>query len=273
MVALIDGDIIVYSVGFGSQRKGYMVDNNFCKHIEDAEELARFTGIEPEPITSVLPEKVVANNVEVTIDSILREVGATDYKVFLSPSKIFRNSVATLLPYKGNRKKDGRPKLYSFIRKYLISNHDAIISKGEEADDMLGKSQTNDTVICSNDKDLLMIPGKHYNISTCTSSVISEREAWMNFFMQVISGDRIDNVPGLHKLLMLKGKTDKAKRLAHRKYLKRIRKLLDKCSTEKEMKRVVNRVYRWYNIDSGDVQEIADLIWIRRNEQPRYRML
>src|SRR5678816_4100906 len=56
------------------------------------------------------------------------------------------------------------------------------------------------TIICTIDKDLDQVPGLHYNYSTKEAYVLTEQQARINFWRQVITGDSTDNIPGCHKL-------------------------------------------------------------------------
>lgn len=60
----------------------------------------------------------------------------------------------------------GKPIYYKELRQYLIDRYNAIVCQWGEADDWLGSSVTCNTIIASNDKDLLMIPCWHYRISS-----------------------------------------------------------------------------------------------------------
>ena len=61
--------------------------------------------------------------------------------------------------------------------------------KGYEADDVIGiiattESDKNEYVIVSEDKDLLTVPGLHWNLKTKELFSLSEKEADFNFFAQ-----------------------------------------------------------------------------------------
>ncbi len=67
-----------------------------------------------------------------------------------------------------------------------------------EADDHLGLEQALDTYIVTADKDLLQVPGKHYNPYVPNPSIrtITPEEGTYNFLTQVLTGDSTDNYPG-----------------------------------------------------------------------------
>jgi len=73
-----------------------------------------------------------------------------------------------------------------------------------EADDIIGILATSnsiipgDKIIASVDKDLKQIPGKHLNPSKLKEGVyeVSPEEARQQLWMQVLTGDAVDNYPG-----------------------------------------------------------------------------
>ena len=58
----------------------------------------------------------------------------------------------------------------------------------------------NDYVIVSEDKDLLTVPGLHWNLKTKELYSLSEKEADYNFFKQSLMGDTVDNYKGCPKV-------------------------------------------------------------------------
>lgn len=82
---------------------------------------------------------------------------------------------------------------------------DARIAVGNEADDELAFAQTKDTCICSIDKDLDQIVGKHFHPGIKRSNVfirepklytITEEQALYFFYYQLLVGDNTDNIKG-----------------------------------------------------------------------------
>jgi 5'-3' exonuclease len=51
-------------------------------------------------------------------------------------------------------------------------------------------------IICSLDKDLLQVPGRHYNFVKQEFRTISPIEGRFNFYWQFIMGDKSDNIMG-----------------------------------------------------------------------------
>lgn len=125
---------------------------------------------------------------------ILNDTGSSEYQSFISGPDNFRYAVDPL--YKANRKDKARPEWLQDVREHLVLQWGARVSDGIEADDDLGIAQTEETVICSIDKDLLQIPGRHFNFVSGAHAVVDERTGWINFYTQLIMGDRADNIPG-----------------------------------------------------------------------------
>ena len=143
----------------------------------------------------------------------------------------FRFKVATVKPYKGNRKHEERPIYYDSIIDYMRAKYDVVMCEGLEADDMLSVTQREaiakgeHTIICSRDKDLRIVPGNHYGwecgkqeqfgpayvdeLGELTPIYRGEKAngepklhdvkgtGTLFFCRQLITGDTVDNIPGL----------------------------------------------------------------------------
>lgn len=190
MKALIDADILVYTIGYASELD---------------------------------PVEAAYERVDGFITNIILATGATDYTCYLSDSaeNSFRHQIYP--EYKANRTQP-KPTWYNEIKQYLIEHHDAKIAYGMEADDALGISQvpsgrdhyyntdpvelsySSRTIICSIDKDLDMIPGEHYSWPIFRKGEVVREgkiyevgydEGLRKFWHQVIKGDRTDNIFGI----------------------------------------------------------------------------
>lgn len=125
------------------------------------------------------------------------------------------------------------------------------MSDGQEADDEMGIAQEEHTIICSIDKDLLMIPGRHYNFVKEKHTYITPEEGLRNFYRQLLTGDATDNIPGLPRVGP-----------------KTAEKLLGDADTEDKYKEVVLAAYaNCFGSDAVDrINLVGKLIWIRRKE-------
>ena len=187
MQALIDGDLIVYRVGFTTEG--------------DPSEIASF-------------------RVNDVIDNILRDTKADSYKVYLTQEddlEAFRRKVYP--EYKATRLGKPKPKWYHYIRDYLQVEWGAEVVKYIEADDALGIEQikglrqfdpdpsywnqpefNKNTIICSVDKDLKQIPGYHYNFVKQEKEFVETTDALRYFYKQLLTGDSADNIKGVYKV-------------------------------------------------------------------------
>jgi len=214
MHVLIDGDIIGYRIGFSTEEEN---------------------------------EKIVVSRVATFIETMLWEdLDAETYQGYLTGKGNFRNDIAVTAPYKGNRTAP-KPKHLQFIRDYLVSAWDFKISEEQEADDEIAIAHVEHeykTVIASIDKDFLQLPGKHWNFVKREMVEVSEDEAILNFYRQVLTGDRVDNIIGLKGI----GPVKADKILAH-------------CTSGAEMYLACIEAYQGA---TDRVIENARLLWLRR---------
>lgn len=262
ITALIDMDVVVYQCGFASQHNVHTItlvgedepraSFNYIKERDDwieseglkPEEYVLKTRIEIDPIEHAL------QTVKMFLNSILEKTNAEHYKGYLTGCGNFREGVATILPYKGNRDLP-KPIYYQAIRDYLVNSWGAEVVEGREADDQLAIEQSREwddtkkasrfpekeviTIICSIDKDLKQVPGWHYNWNTDEAPVwVSESQAIHNFYMQLCTGDKVDNIQGIKGVGPAKAK-----------------KILENCNTEKEMYDAVFNAYRNHMFPEG----------------------
>ncbi len=196
MTPLIDADILLYEIGFATQKK-----------TESGE---------------ILPSPV--EEVNELVDAKIKEICAAVYateppKLYLTGTGNFRFNIAKRRDYKGNRKQI-KPFHYKYIKAYLQSQWGAEVVNGMEADDALCIEQTNrihrrDSIICSRDKDLKQCPGFHYTWECGKQG--SWGPAWVEphgtlelkgpkkltgtgslfFYSQLLTGDSTDTYDGL----------------------------------------------------------------------------
>jgi 5'-3' exonuclease len=134
---------------------------------------------------------------------LITETQATHYVGAFTPPRTFRDEIYP--QYKANRRKgDGPPQHIKFwkpiIKKLCTEKYGFFQPDNLEADDILSilrKVEGFDEVIfCSPDKDIRQIPGKHYDYSKKKWEQISADEAARRFWMQMLTGDSTDNIPG-----------------------------------------------------------------------------
>ena len=165
MIALLDGDIFCYRVGFTTE--------------EEEVGIAKW-------------------RIDEMIQECLDAVQATEYKVFITGSNNFRYDINPT--YKANRSDKPKPKHLPALREHLVTKWKAEVAEGMEADDLLAIDQTDDSIICTIDKDLLQVPGKHYNFVKKEFQTIGTFEGLIKFYTQFLVGDKADNIIGIDRM-------------------------------------------------------------------------
>lgn len=166
MIALIDGDMLCYRIGYGSQSVG---------------------------------KKAAQNNMGGLLQEIAEDLDVDEVEVFLTGKSNFRNDVAVTAPYKGNRKSE-KPRHLPMLRDYLVEKYSASVSVDQEADDDIAIRATelgDEGIIVSLDKDFDQVKGWHYNFVKKLKYYVEEDEGLLNFYMQFLEGDRVDNIIGV----------------------------------------------------------------------------
>jgi len=252
---LIDGDGILYRAGFAVEKTKYLVtDEHNVLEFDDGKEAKAQTQNFGGLLWSrkeVEPEDKALMLASVIVRDIQDRYPGHAPEIWLTPSVgNFRERIATRAKYKGNRDDKQRPTHYKAIREALLARG-AKVAEGEEADDALGIEMTANpgSVLVSFDKDLLQVPGAHYNWVTKEEQTISERQGALNFWKQVLSGDATDNVPGLPGVGPVKAG-----------------KLLANVKNNKEAWAAVADAYFSEFGNDGVVYaiETAQLVWVRR---------
>lgn len=216
----VDGDVIVYRAGFAAEHTyyhvHYMVDGEQqTKVFDGAKEYKAFVeseGLGPtdymmEPEFSVEDESLAIFNVKSIIGSIAEDLQVDlDSEIFvhLSGPENYRNGIATIKPYKGNRIDAKKPVHSAAIKQYMRSRYNCIISDGEEADDTMAiahyalwEMDPTSSVLATIDKDLNTIPGLHYDFAKKETFFVEPEEACRFFWTQMLTGDTVDNIPGI----------------------------------------------------------------------------
>lgn len=143
------------------------------------------------------PLDIALERTDALIERILYEMNSDIYELWLSGDKNFRKDLNP--QYKANRKDLVKPQWLEQVKQHMVVGWNARITDGNEADDELGISQATgdgNTIICTIDKDLLQVPGEHFNFVTGIRRTISPLEGLHNLYYQAIMGDSSDNILG-----------------------------------------------------------------------------
>lgn len=231
MHLVIDADPIVYRAGFSAESHHYHVvaedeEGQIVEAYFEPKEVGKKWVTAGSQMKTWLTNKtlldksmvVKAEPVEHALHLVKQEIGsiigAAQRKYYL-PDKVtivlsgpdnFREKLATLRPYKGNRDPAHKPYHYQSIRNFLTSQYSARVVSGREADDecsIIGwdaYEREELCVIASIDKDLDQIPGTHYDYrrKVFYDVTVYTGERW--FWTQVLQGDVTDNIAGCYKI-------------------------------------------------------------------------
>jgi 5'-3' exonuclease len=148
-------------------------------------------------------EAIAVYRVNEMIENTLAEVEASEYKLFFTSPDNFRKHIYP--EYKANRTAT-KPKHLQFLRDYLVESWQGTVAEKMEADDYLGINQHESSIICSIDKDLLQVPGKHYNFVKKEFYEVDEETGFRNFYTQLLTGDTSDNIKGIAGIGPVKAK-------------------------------------------------------------------
>ncbi len=217
---LIDADYLIYSIGFASE--------------EDSEKFAK------------------SRLVETLEDLVYLHLKADSYEAFLTGKNNFRYDIAKTVPYKGNRKDAKKPKHYEALRSHMVKRLGAVIVDGQEADDEVAIRMTKEPdkyMLVGVDKDLRQIPGWHHNPVKAQTEYIDEFEGYYNFCIQLLTGDRVDNIPGLEGIGP-----------------KKAEKALKGAKTQRETLEAAWNTYKERDKTLEYFTEQGQLLWLRRYE-------
>ena len=215
---LLDGDIVAY-------RAAYSTNNDFAEDAIDK----------------------IDEIIEYLLEDTMFEPNTELMEVFLTGKGNFRFDLVD--NYKANRSGVERPIHLQAIRDHMVENWGAVVSEGEEADDLIGIRATQIgpyAVVASIDKDMLQIPCIHYNLWKKTWTKVSEWDGLLFFYEQILTGDKADNIIGLHGVGPVKAK-----------------KVIEGATTEREL---FDRCVAKYDGDVDKVIENGRLLWLRREE-------
>jgi len=136
------------------------------------------------------------HNIKQIMGAILSATGIRDYTCYVAGDGNFRYDVNP--EYKAGR--PPKPFYHNIVKEYLIEHEGAEVVDGMEVDDKVSIEQWEDmtnTMIVSVDKDLDMVPGYHFNWVKNKKYFITEEQGDVNFYTQLLTGDRTDNIHGL----------------------------------------------------------------------------
>lgn len=175
ITALIDADSLCYAVGFSSND---------------------------------VDEALAVSRLESTMIELCMDIHCDEYQGFLTGKGNFRNDIAKTAAYKGTRPSE-KPQHLQALRDHLVTSWGFVVVDGIEADDAVGIAAyavpEDETIMVHIDKDLNQFRGHHYNYRKKEKYYVSEFAGWYSFYLQILTGDRIDNIEGLKGIGPAKG--------------------------------------------------------------------
>ena len=145
----------------------------------------------------------IRKNIKIMLDDIAGNTFMAEQKIAIKGPDNWRKLYYP--NYKANRK-DLEPdmkKALNYAHQYMKEELGAIPSDGMEADDLVSiwaseaRSMEIPYVVVGIDKDLLQIPGNHYNFVKKEHQFIDDDTANYKLMIQCLTGDNSDNIPGI----------------------------------------------------------------------------
>lgn len=170
----VDGDVVAYRASFATQKKSW-------KHCEDA--------------LKALMSYIYGSTVVFPAPS--------NAETYLTGKGNYRFDIAVTQEYKGNRKGAEKPKHLEKAREYLTNKYGAVTVHGREADDAIATGVTSfgepqHSAVASVDKDYLTVPGWLFDFTKGKWTYQNRTDALLMFYGQMLTGDRVDNIRGIH---------------------------------------------------------------------------
>ena len=164
-IALVDADTIAYRAGFAE------LEVNMRRSIDD------------------------------TMNYIMDNTMAEEARIYLGGTGNFRYDIYP--QYKANRIGKDDPPHRQEAKQYLVDHWDAFLVDGIEADDRVAIDNESlrecgeNPIVCAIDKDLLQLPGEHFNYDKGTWTTVSEWDGLKTFYQGLLIGDRADHIFGV----------------------------------------------------------------------------
>jgi len=237
MILLVDGDILLYRMSFRHQGRafGELIVDSVDEAMRDFDDM---------------------------IEELKFYTQTKEVQIVLSDFTNFRKELVPT--YKISRKTQDKPKLLPRLRALVEVKYDPIIYPNLEGDDVLGILSTSEPekyIIASSDKDLMQIPGYHFNWKNIEEAqVVYQKplDGLRFFYQQILSGDPTDGYYGVYGIGKVKA-----------------RKLLKDIDDEFEMWEVVLNKYLEAGMSEDEAIQTARLAkildidhWDSKNEAP-----
>lgn len=267
---IIDGDFLIYKGAFSAETKFYRAkeagldDIEFNSKKEALEHQVKRPGCIIKHVVRYKEEGLARYYTKMAMEKVLNNFPGAKFRLYISAPKGYnvRYDIAKTCGYKNTRPE--RPKYYEVCRQYLLKEWGAVEIGVCEADDAVAIAATAipECVIVHIDKDINQVPGVHYHPDKQEIYTVDEEDGLRNLYFQILTGDKIDTVPGMKVLCRARTCGEMA-----------ARKLLENCKTEKEMKKAVKEHVFKYSEDLTEerykevFEEMYDLLYLPRTKK------
>jgi len=206
-IALVDADTIAFTAALNSQEECEYLPREFYsgKEWEDLTSLNSYNAEEGTYRQANVEAGVI--NAKAKIQRILDKTGCKDvYLVFSGPNN-FRYKVFP--EYKANRDRTLTPEGLTEIRNELLKLYQGELTDGYEADDLVvykKGAEPEKYILVAIDKDVInSLEGRHFNYYESSAYKIEMKWVDVNKhtsllwrYIQTLTGDKTDNIIGLH---------------------------------------------------------------------------
>lgn len=181
---LFDGDVLAYQIGFAAEKATEWPNGLWTLHADS---------------------EAAGLSVDSFLAGLMIDLKADELIVVLSDDNDKANwRYAIAADYKATRKGKRKPMLHPFLRQYMKDGYNVFQRPTLEGDDTLGILLTSPKIIkgekicVSIDKDMLSVPGLHYNTGKNDEGIteVTVGVANWNHMFQTLTGDTVDNYPG-----------------------------------------------------------------------------
>lgn len=202
-LAIIDGDVLAYQACRSRWEKKAIIEGGTTTFFLDETGKKKPLEFTKEEDRRYLEESWghFQKDLKLLVDGLFCE----HYLMAVKGENNFRNLMYP--EYKMNRHADPNKQnaFVPVLRKLAVAEDLAIEATNCEADDLIriwaeeARASGDDFIICSIDKDLRCIPGMHYFMHKGKERLVevTEEEARMNYYIQLLRGDPTDNIPGV----------------------------------------------------------------------------
>jgi len=173
---LIDGDILIYKNTSAAENEIHWGNDFWTLHADFQE---------------------VKTMIDSELGNLQRDSGVNEVSICFSSPNNFRKKI--FKEYKQHRSGIRKPLCFNNAKDYVREKYDAFESDWLEADDLLGVKNTmfpDHCCIVSVDKDLLTVPGYHWDFEKKEVFYVDEGLADYHFYMQTLTGDATDGYKG-----------------------------------------------------------------------------